>query len=249
MRPITTMAVAGVLLFGGCAAGEGAQLDTIPPTSATVGPLPTLPETTAAATTEPAPTATLPDGVIGLSADGPWTLVDSAPGVTTPGLVYELMPGLWVYLPLVEDIPNGITWTFNEADRPIIEAYLQAKLVYYTSITSRPIDLSNAGWTEWFANGEIPNRGSLEARRDDGQIADLDGGVVLRPQVTGDDRSDVMAIVFDCVLDGGYFLMPDGSLAAGSTFGVVESAVAYRLEIGATHWVVTQTGRQPSACG
>ena len=73
--------------------------------------------------------------MIGLSADGPWTLVDSAPGVTTPGLVYELMPGLWVYLPVVEDIPNGITWTLNEEDRPIIEAYLQARLVYYLAVT------------------------------------------------------------------------------------------------------------------
>ena len=248
MRPMTTMAVAGVLLFGGCAAGEGAQLDTIPPTSATVGPLPTLPETTAAATTEPAPTATLPDGVIGLSADGPWTLVDSAPGITTPGLVYELMPGLWVYLPLVEDIPNGISWTFNEADRPIIEAYLQAKLVYFKAVTSNPIDLDNAGWAEWFANDEASNRAGLEERRNSGQTVDLDVGVVLRPQVIGDDRSDAMAIVFDCVLDGSVFRTADGSLSEGSSIGVGDSGSAFRLEFLENHWIVTETGRQPSAC-
>jgi hypothetical protein len=74
------------------------------------------------------PVTTFDEATIQLSPDGPWRR-RLAPGITTPGLVYELMPGLWVWLPTEEDIPNGITWVLNEADLPIIEAYLQARLV------------------------------------------------------------------------------------------------------------------------
>jgi len=248
MRRLTVLA-AGALLIAACDSGGGSQLDTVAPASSAPEPLPTLPATSPPTTVAlTAPAATLPAGVVGLSADGPWKLVDSAPGVTTPGLVYELMPGLWAYLPVVEDVANGITWTLNEEDRPIIEAYLQAKLVYFEAATRSPIDLNHPGWTEWFDGADAPIRAGLEVRSQQGQVVDLDVGVVLRPQVIGDDRTEVMAIVFDCVLDGSYFVMPDGSLAEGSTYGIVESGGAYRLKVGSQHWVVTETGRQPTAC-
>ena len=228
MQRMKALAIAGALIVAGCDSGGSEQLDTIPPSSATVGPLPTLPESSDVATTEPAPTVTLPDGVVGLSAEGPWTLVDSAPGVTTPGLVYELMPGLWVYLPVVEDIPNGITWTLNEEDRPIIEAYLQARLVYYLAVTSRPMDFSSEGWNDFYVDGGDRLKGVMEPRGAAGQMVDLVAGVVLRPTVGGDGRTEVDALVLDCVLDGAVRRNLDGSIAEGSTPGIAA------VEVGAT---------------
>ena len=243
-----------------CDSGGSASPATLATTSS-AAPITSAPSssvsTTAASTTtstgvtttvgSSVPATTAP-GAIGLSAGGPWTLVDSAPGITTPGLVYELMPKLWVYLPVTEDLSQGITWTFNEDDRPIIEAYLQARLVYFKAITSNPIDLSSPDWAKWYADGGGVLIDQLAGRRADGQVADLDIGVVLRPQVTGDERSDTSGIVFDCVLDGGFFKNLDGSLAPGSTRGVVEDGIGMRLALGLNGWQVTQVGQQPDAC-
>ena len=56
--------------------------------------------------------------------------------VAAPGLVYELMPKLWAVIQFEETDESTYPWTLNEADRPIVEAYLQAQLTYYTAITS-----------------------------------------------------------------------------------------------------------------
>ena len=250
----TCALMVAVLAVAACDSGGTATPATLPTTSAS--PASTAPATTVttaaststvAAETTTVPVTTVP-GTIGLSEGGPWTLVDSAPGITTPGLVYELMPKLWVYLPIEEDIPNGITWTFNEEDRPIIEAYLQARLVYFKAITSNPIDLSSPEWARWYADGGAVYEDQLQQRKADGQVADLDIGVVLQPQVIGDERNDTAAIVFDCVLDGGFFQLADGSLAPGSTRGVVEDGIGMRFALAPAGWQVTQVGQQPDAC-
>lgn len=249
MRYVTTLVVAGVLLVGGCDAGEGDGLDTIAPSSESLSPLPTLSATTAPPTTVAATTeATLPAGVVGLSADGPWTLVDSAPGITTPGLVYELMPGLWVYLPVVEDVANGITWTLNEEDRPIIEGYLQATLVYYAAVTSSPMDFSSEGWAEFYVDGGERLKGVMAPRGAAGQVVSLDAGVVLRPIVIGDGRTDVDAIVFDCEINGAVRRNADGSLAEGSTpgIGINEVGVTMRLVDGV--WKQDRIADAEGAC-
>ncbi len=249
MRRKTTLVVAGVLLLAACDSGESAQLDTIAPSSESLSPLPTLPATTMAPTTVAATTAaTLPNGVVGLSADGPWTLVDSAPGITTPGLVYELMPGLWVYLPVVEDIANGITWTLNEEDRPIIEAYLQATLVYYAAVTASPMDFSSEGWGEFYVDAGERLKGVMEPRGAAGQVVSLDAGVVLRPTVIGDGRTEGDAIVYDCEINGAVRRNADGSLAEGSTpgIGVNEVGVTMRFVDGA--WKQDRIADADGAC-
>ncbi|MBI4933350.1 MAG: hypothetical protein HY828_05695 [Actinobacteria bacterium] len=237
----------GVVLAA-CGGGGTADLSTIPTTVLPSSVASTAAPTTVADSPSSTVAVTTAPGTIGLSADGPWRQVDSAPGITTPGLVYELMPKLWVYLPITEDVPNGITWTFNETDRPLIEAYLQARLVYFAAVTTSPMDLDNPGWQEWYADGGAVYRPGLEARDREGQVADLDVGVVLRPQVIGDERTETDGIVFDCVLDGGVFRMPDGSLAEGSTIGVVADGVGYRMASVQGTWKVTGVGTQPEAC-
>ncbi|MEI7547977.1 MAG: hypothetical protein WCK21_07965, partial [Actinomycetota bacterium] len=169
-------------------------------------------------------------------------------GVTQPGLSYQLMPGLWVYLPVKEDIPKGMTWVLNEKDRPIIEAYLMARLTYFQAITSDPINVDLPGWKQWYTDGGALYRPDLLARKKQGQVADLDVGVVLRPQVIGEERTDTTAVVFDCFLDGGVFRLPDGSLAPGSTPGVVPYGSVARLSLTGSRWIVKQNGQQPDAC-
>jgi len=240
-------------LLAACSNGGMTDPSTIAPTVATVAPPTTAVDDGSTTSTVPASTidSTTTSTVaptLTLSADGPWTRVDSAPGVDTPGLFYELMPKLWVYLPTAEDLDHGITWVFNETDRPVIEAYLQARLVYFESITSNPMDLDHPGWTEMYADGGEMFLSSLRSRTDEGQVASLADGIVLRPTVLGEDRSDTTAIVFDCVLDGGYFALPDGALAPGSVRGVIASGVGYRLELIGSDWLVSDWGVQEDAC-
>ena len=167
-------AVLAACLLAACGDGGGAALDTIPPLRATVPSSTGSTGSTAvaaassttsspAATTSPVAPTTTATAVpaLGLSPGGPWTLVDSAPGITTPGLVYELMPKLWAYLPLEEDLPNGIAWTFREEDREIIEAYLQARLVFFRMTETNPFDLDDGGWAQWYRDAGASYRSVL----------------------------------------------------------------------------------------
>jgi len=247
MRPnVTRAALALACVLAACDSGGNAAPDTLSTTPVTAS-LPATTTTSPPETTGSVVPVTGQPGEIQLSPDGPWTRVDSAPGVTQPGLVYLLMPGVWVWLPTVEDIPNGVTWVLNEDDLPVIEAYLQARLVFFRAITSSPMDLSSAGWQQWYADGGAAYKDRLQPRVDQGQVADLDVGVVLRPEVMGEERSDTTALIVDCVLDGGVFLLPDGSLAPGSTRGVEESGSAFRLVL-SDNWQVTEAGSFEQAC-
>ena len=214
--------------------------------SSTSVPLEAEPSTTAPGSLVP---TTVPGGgAVALSEGGPWTRVDSAPGVTTPGLVYELMPKLWVFLPTEEDPDDGSLFVPSPDDIPIIEAYLRAMLVYYRSIVQNPIDLDHPGWVEEFGDDGARYFQVLEQRQQEGQVADLDAGVVMRPYVVGDGPEEGTAIVFDCTLDGGVFRLPDGSLAPGSTPGVVRYGSSALMTYGEGRWITEFVTDQPDAC-
>ncbi len=256
---VATMAAVALL---GCTNDDSTQGATLPTAPATVTVASTTPAATDAPATSAASTsviatttsttttapATMAPGVVGLSPDGPWHLVDSAPGITTPGLVYELMPKLWAFIQVEETDTSTYSWTLNEADRPIIEAYLQAQLTYYTAVTSNPIDLDLPGWTEFYTDGGATRYEDLRLKADQGQRVDMDLGVVFRPQVLGDERTDSEAIVSDCVLDGGVFRMPDGSLAEGSIVGVTPYDWGARLRKIDGRWIVVQEGAVVGSC-
>ena len=195
-----------------------------------------------------APTVTAPEGVVTLSADGPWRLVESAPGVDAPGLVYELMPGLWAWLPVEEDLEAGIGWVLTEADVPVIEAYLQARLVYFRALNQNPMDLDSPDWERWYLDGGAAYLSVLRPRADRGEYGDLDLGVVLRPVVLGEERSETSALVVSCTLDGGVILTVDGELAEGSTWGVGESPDAFRMEMKGDGWRVTNYSAAEGVC-
>jgi hypothetical protein len=255
-------AVTAALLVAACAddtdgSGSG-TLPTAPPTAATTETAPrTTPPTSSSTTSTTSTTGppstetttgTLPPGIIGLSPDGPWTRVDSAPGITTPGLFYELMPKLWVYLPLEQDIENGILATFSQEDAPIIEAYLQARLTYYRATTQRPVDLADEGWARYYTDGGAAYRDQLTKHRDLDEMTDLDAGVVLRPEVLGDERSDTRAIIFDCLFDGAVWRLPDGSLGSDSTPGISTEGAAAIITFADDRWILDQISNQPDAC-
>lgn len=213
-----------------------AEVALAPPTS-TVVP-------TSVASTPPVGPDTSPR----LSADGPWHLVDAAPGVRAPGLVYELVPGLWAWLPVDEDVRRGVVWTFTASDREVVEAYLQARLTIVRAAMPTPFIDDDPGWGRWFLDGGAAFRAMVRERQRRGETYVLDRGVVLRPTVLGEGRTDDTAIVFDCVLDGGLWVRPDGSPGEGTRRGTYPTGVATRLQRVAGEWRIEHLAEQAEAC-
>lgn len=209
----------------------------------------TAPPTIVDTTDGTMPPAVVDDGVARLSADGPWVLVDSVPGITSPGLAYQLLPKLWAFLPTEPNPEDGSLLVPSPADIPIIEAYLKARLVFYRATSQRPIDLDDPGWAETYTEDGVSRyRKALAGRIETGQAVEFDSGVVLRPYVTGDDRTDTTAIVFDCELDGSVWRDQDGRLSEDSILGVIDDGLAVTAELVGDAWRIEQVGDQPGAC-
>lgn len=185
---------------------------------------------------------------VGLSVDGPWRRVDEAPGVRTRGLAYELVPGLWAWLPVDEDIRRGVLWTLTADDREVVEAYLQARLTIVRTASAAPFVYDDPGWHRWFLDGGAAFRALLRVREREGQVYSLDRGVVLRPTVLGEGRTSTTAIVFDCVLDGGLWVRPDGSPGEGTSRGVARVGVATELRAVDGEWRIGHLSAQKEAC-
>ena len=249
MRPnVTRAALALACVLAACDSGGNAAPDTLSTTPVTAS-LPATTTTSPPETTGSLVPVTGQPGEIALSPDGPWTRVDSAPGITQPGLVYLLMPGVWVWLPTVEDIPNGINWVLNEDDLPVIEAYLQARIVFFRATSQDPIDLNDPGWEQWFSDDGVASYTPvLTSRRDRHEFFDVADGVVLRPTVWGEERTDSTAIVMDCMLDGGVWRLPDGSLGQGSTPGVAPNGIGARISLRDGQWAVGGVSKELLAC-
>lgn len=250
--------VGAALVLGACSGGSAEVVspftEPVAETTVAVDPAPvgstvdTAPVSSGGPASTVSPTVTAPQGAVTLSPEGPWRLVESAPGVEAPGLVYELMPGLWAWIPVEEDLEAGIGWHLTEADVPVIEAYLQAQLVYFRSGSSDPIDLADPGFERWFVDGGEALRAVLRPRFERGEHGDLADGVVLLPQVLGDNRTAKSALVLGCMLDGGVFLTASGDLASGSTWGVVRTGLAFRMTVGPEGWIVREFGSAEDEC-
>lgn len=206
------------------------------------------PSTTAAAGVPAAVTTAPPQWGPALSADGPWRVVDAAPGVAAPGLAYELLPGLWAHLPVQEHVAEGVTWTLTAPDVPLVEAYLQARRVFYLATESSPFRLHDPGWGRWYLDGGAGFAAFLAPRDAAGEVFAREQGVVLRPVVLGEQRTDHSGIVFDCVLDGGVWRRPDGSLGADSVVGVVPTGVSTQVSLVDGRWRIGHLAAQPEAC-
>lgn len=248
--------VFALVVLAGCGGGSGsapatdvavADATTTVAASSSTGVSTTIEVTTTGPTTTIV--ATTVPGQLGLSPDGPWHLVDSAPGVEGVGLVYELMPKLWVFLPTEVDLERGYLWTFNEEDRPIIEAYLMAVLTRYRSTDSVPATLDDPGWDLYYTP-ELKARllPQYEQRSGEGTYTDLDLGVVVRPRVVEDNRTDSYAIVLDCRLDGAVRRSADGTLADGATPGVTAVGSANAVVLTSNAWRLDAYEPEDAAC-
>lgn len=240
------VAGAGVLLAA-CAT----SVRLAPPSfDAPAGTHPELPATTVPVTTSSpvASTAPVVDDGPRLSPGGPWRLVDSAPGLDSPGLVYELLPRLWAFLPLHEDVERGIVWTLTGADVPLVEAYLQARRVFYLATETNPHRLADPGWSQWYDDGGAGFAAFLAPRDAAGEVFAREQGVVLRPVVLGELRDESHGVVFDCILDGGVWRRPDGSLGADSVEGVVPNGVSTMMTLRDGQWRMGHLAAQPEAC-
>ena len=245
-----------LVVLAGCDGGSGsapatdvsvADAITTVAASSTTGVSTTIEVTTTGPTTTIA--ATTVPGQLGLSPDGPWHLVDSAPGVEGVGLVYELMPRLWVFLPTEVDLERGYLWTFNEEDRPIIEAYLMAVLTLYRSIDSVPATLDDPGWDLYYTPAlKAQILPQYQERSEAGVYTDLDLGVVVRPRVIEDRRTDSYAIVLDCSLDGAVRRNADGSYADGATPGVIVTGYANAMVMEGQAWRLDGYNKDPGSC-
>ena len=168
-RSMSSLMVVSGLLIAACGGHPLAPPSTLGSGGrvAALSPL-AVPSTAPASSIALAPTTTGADE-LALSPDGPWRRVDAAPGVRAPGLVYELVPSMWVWLPVQEDVRHGVTWTFNRDDRPVIEAYLQARITLARSTSALPIDYSDAGWSRFFLDGGAALQRILHIREREGE--------------------------------------------------------------------------------
>lgn len=202
--------------------------------------------TTATATPEPtaATTTTL------ALTDGPWRVVTSIPEVVEPGLYYELdLPGLYAYFPTKVAVDDQVFWTMNELDRPIIEAYLQAQLTIKRTMLTRPMTFDDPSWARYFEDGGAGMRQVLQPRSDDGLALNMDLGIVMRPWVIEDGRTDTEALVVDCVNNGSLLERVDGSLSATSAPGWMTNDYAASMVNVDGQWKMRVLSSWEAACG
>lgn len=240
-RRTGTAAVALTLALGAAACSDDGNQVTAPSFDTTPAPLTAAPTTeTASTTTEvpatsstaaPGTTSTTVTTVASTAVDGPTgpmfsdalgVKVDTAPGVTTRGDTRQLLPeGLYVHLAWEADPNDPSVFTPQPEDVEILEAYANAVLTYYRAATTT-LTTDDPDFDRYYADGGAKYDKSFQEARDGGYTLSLGSGVVLRPYVLSDERSDDSAIVFDCYLeDQSYFLQgslpPLGELATSPT--------------------------------
>lgn len=89
---------------------------------------------------------------------------------------------------------------------------------------------------------------SVNKHRAAGEILNVEHGVTVRPYVLGDPGSDAEATVYDCQLDGSYFVGADGKPLPGEQTGIRQYGNSARVVKVDGIWVVDETAQSGSAC-
>jgi len=251
------------LLTNGCSSQPNevapVSFETQAPTGATStsGPAPTTTTTAAPATTTAAtttlftlfPTTSLGAGpeITGpMFSDSLGVKIDTAPGVHSRGDTRKLLDqGLWVHIAWEADPQDFSVYTAYPEDIEILEAYTRATLAYYkgalglTPTTDPDFDL-------YMINGSTRFNEAFEERSAAGTILSLGSGVLLRPYVLGDQRSETTAVVLDCVLlDEQEISLASGSPTLGEFRPYPVVATMIKTSDG---WKIDRLGSEPGVC-
>jgi hypothetical protein len=258
-------ALAGLLTVGvACSSsddgpGATAPVPTTPSTEAsetTMETLPSIPPVSSEplATIPSTPNPTSPPSSDLTSArylpDELGMVVESAPGVDTPGEITELIDNVWFFVPSEGSPTDPNVVPPGPDDRDILVAYARAQAAYHEQASTDPVPVEpSANLSAAVLDGGTRlSENIFRPRNSAGQHLNLDQGIVLRPVVIADPRSDTEAFIFDCQLDGTVFVNSDGSVADGQVPGVKEfpqiASVVKRDGV----WIVDRLTRDERAC-
>jgi hypothetical protein len=231
--------------------GSGSTATGSTPDSADVEPPEgTSTTSTQAETTTTEAVAALPTTTEGVASAIGGSRVDSVPGVDSPGEIIELLDGVWVFIPSETDPDDPNVVPPLPEDAEILAAYAEAQAAYHEQASREPLDPEPSARLEAaiLDGGQLLAENILRPQSEAGRHLDLSDGIVLRPVVIADPRSDTEAFIFDCQFDGTVFVDADGGLADGQAPGVKEFPQIASLVRVDGRWIVDRLTRDERAC-
>ena len=215
------------------------------PTETSLTRRPTEPPSTASTSEQ---TTTVADQGFLPEALGP--RVDSVPGVNSAGEITQLLDGVWVFVPTEPDPADANVVPRLPEDAEILAAYAQAQGAYHEQASQSPLNPQPSDRLQAAVadGGQRLAENVLIPESEAGRHLDLSDGIVLRPVVVADPRSDTEAFIFDCQLDGTVFVNDDGSLPEGATPGVREFPQIASVIVQNGEWIVDRLTRDERAC-
>jgi hypothetical protein len=201
-------------------------------------------------TTSTSTTTPQPERTFGVLPDSIGAKVDNAPGVTTPGDIRELLPNAWVFIPSEPDPNDTHVQPPLPEDIDIITAYIEAQTAILELVTQNPLPTEPSDRVVAIRVDEAVNIGEtlLKPRAEAGQYYDLREGILLRPVVIDDPRSDTEAIIFDCQLDASAWVNSDGTLADGRAPGVERYPQIARMKKVDGRWLADTVTSDDRVC-
>ena len=227
-------------------ATDATSTTAIPVTAASAASSTTATSTSApTADTSVAPITTL-GGLTGpMFSDALGVKVDTAPGVNTRGDTRRLLDeGVFVHIAWEPDPTDASVFTVQPDDIPILEAYAMAQATYYRAALSLTTT-DDPAFARYIVGGGERFKSALTKRAENGKTLAVGAGVILRPYVLGDQRTDDSAVVLDCLLEDEQEL-PLGDNATPAELKTYTLVVSMIRKDG--NWMVESSGEQEGVC-
>ena len=133
-------------------------------------------------------------------------------------------------------------------DAPILEAYVRYITAINAAVAHPDADLPTLFEKVVTKTKFASVVASVGKRRAAGEILNVEHGLTVRPYVLGEPRTDAEATVYDCQLDGSYFVGADGQPLPGEQTGIRQYGNSARVVKVDGVWVVDETAQSGSAC-
>ena len=190
--------------------------------------------------------ATTKGGLTGpMFSDALGVKVDTAPGVNTRGDTRRLLDeGVFVHIAWEPDPTDASVFTVQPDDIPILEAYAMAQATYYRAALGLTTT-DDPAFDRYIVGGGSRFLKAFEQRAAAGLKLSIGTGVVLRPYVLGDQRTDTSAVVLDCLLEDEQEIPQAAQPESGNlnTYNLVVSMVLID-----GRWKVDRSGEQEGVC-